>query len=211
MERSTSVPMGMGEQSLTPGEQRILALMEQGQQRLEQGQQRLEQRMDRMDQRLQSLEEGQQRTDQRLQSLEEGQKRTDQRLDSMDRQLTELTLKVDQEAANSKTRDRQLASALQELREEGQKQSIQLLAQIDRSQQLMLEAMHQETNNLRSEFSKRLDQHDTHLGVVKQTFERHEGHLREHGQAIAGLQQEVRKLTAAVEHLARAPGMAATR
>lgn len=55
MERSTSVPTGMGEQSLTPGEQRILALMEQGQQRL--------------DQRLQSLEEGQKRMDKQLKDL----------------------------------------------------------------------------------------------------------------------------------------------
>ena len=48
MERSTSVPTGMGEQSLTPGEQRILALMEQGQQRLEQ-------RLDSMNRQLTEL------------------------------------------------------------------------------------------------------------------------------------------------------------
>lgn len=174
MDRSTSVPMGMGEQSLTPGEQRILVLMEQGQQRLEQGQQRLE-----------------------------------QRLNSMDRQLTELTLKVDQEAANSKMRDRQLASALQGLREEQQEQGIRLLAQIERSQQLTLEVMHQEMNKFRSEVSKRFDQHDTRLGVVDQTLERHDERLREHGQVLQGLQQEVQKLTAAVEHLVQAPRVAA--
>jgi hypothetical protein len=36
MDRPTLVPPSPGEQNLTPGEQRILALMEQGQQRLEQ-------------------------------------------------------------------------------------------------------------------------------------------------------------------------------
>jgi hypothetical protein len=35
MERSTSVPTGTGEQSLTPGEQRILVLLEQLQQRMD--------------------------------------------------------------------------------------------------------------------------------------------------------------------------------
>ncbi|MFE8603957.1 hypothetical protein [Archangium violaceum] len=189
MDRSTSVPMGMGEQSLTPGEQRILALMEQGQQRLEK--------------RLAHM-------DQRLQSLEESQKGTTLLLGSMDLRLTEVTLKVDQEIVNSKVRDRQLAAAIQELREEQQERGIRFLAQIDRSQQMTLEAMHQEMNKLRSEFSKRFDQHDTRLGVVEQTLERHDERLHEHGQAIQGLQQEVRKLTVAVEHLTQAPRVAAS-
>ncbi|AKI98830.1 hypothetical protein ATI61_106218 [Archangium gephyra] len=196
MDRSTSVPREMGEQSLTPGEQRILALMEQGQQRL--------------DQRLQSLEEGQQRTDQRLQSLEEGQQRTDQRLASMDLQLNALTLKVDQELVNSKIRDRQLAAAIQELREEQQERGIRFLAQIERSQQMTLETLHQEMNKLRSEFFKRFDQHDTRLGVVEKTLERHDERLHEHGQALQGLQLEVRKLTAAVERQTQPPRGAAS-
>lgn len=182
MDRSTSVPMGMGEQSLTPGEQRILALMEQGQQRLEQ----------------------------RLQSLEESQKSTTLLLGSMDLRLTELTLKVDQEIVNSKVRDRQLAAAIQELREEQQERGIRFLAQIERSQQMTLETMHQEMNKLRSEFSKRFDQHDTRLEVVEQTLERHDERLHEHGQAIQGMQQEVRKLTVAVEHLTLVPRAASS-
>ncbi|WPB77234.1 hypothetical protein KYC5002_50675 [Archangium violaceum] len=182
MDRSTSVPRGMGEQSLTPGEQRILALMEQGQQRLEQ----------------------------RLQSLEESQKGTTLLLGSMDLRLTEVTLKVDQEIVNSKVRDRQLASAIQELREEQQERGIRFLAQIERSQQMTLEAMHQEMNKLRSEFSKRFDQHDTRLGVVEQTLERHDERLSEHGQALRGLHQEMSKLTVAVEHLTQAPRVAAS-
>ncbi|WP_152622333.1 hypothetical protein [Archangium violaceum] len=182
MDRSTSVPMGMGEQSLTPGEQRILVLMEQGQQRLEQ----------------------------RLQSLEDGQKRTGLLLGGMDLRLTEVTLKVDQEIVNSKVRDRQLAAAIQELREEQQERGIRFLAQIERSQQMTLEAVHQEMNKLRSEFSKRFDQHDTRLEVVEQTLERHDERLHGHGQAIQGFQQEMSKLTVAVEHLTQAPQVPAS-
>ena len=156
MERSTPVPMGMGEQSLTPGEQRILALMEQGQQRLEQ-------------------------------------------------QLKELTLKVEREAADSKSRDRKLASDLEGLREEGQNQKVWLVGRIERTQKEMLEAMHLELNSLRTQLSTRLDQHETRLRAVEHTLERHEEHMREHGQAIRGLQQEMQKLTAAVERLVQAP------
>ncbi|KFA90754.1 hypothetical protein Q664_26325 [Archangium violaceum Cb vi76] len=174
--------MGMGEQSLTPGEQRILVLMEQGQQRLEQ----------------------------RLQSLEDGQKRTGLLLGGMDLRLTEVTLKVDQEIVNSKVRDRQLAAAIQELREEQQERGIRFLAQIERSQQMTLEAVHQEMNKLRSEFSKRFDQHDTRLEVVEQTLERHDERLHGHGQAIQGFQQEMSKLTVAVEHLTQAPQVPAS-
>lgn len=196
MERSTSVPMGMGEQSLTPGEQRILALMEQGQQRLEQ-------RLDHMDQRLRSLEEGQKRTEQRLQSLEDGQKRTDE-------QFKDLTLKVGEAATASTMRDIKLAVELEGLREAGHKQMLWLQGKIERSHRETQEAVHQEVDSLRSVVTRRLDQHDTHLGGVKQTLERHEEHLREHGQAIQGLHQEVRKLTAAVEHLVQAPRVAAS-
>jgi hypothetical protein len=58
MEQSTLVPLGAGEPNLTPGEQRILLLLEQGQRRME-----------RMEQRLQSLEEKLNAQDQRLQPL----------------------------------------------------------------------------------------------------------------------------------------------
>jgi chromosome segregation ATPase len=197
--------MGMGEQSLTPGEQRILALMEQGQQHIlalmEQGQQRVEQRLDRMDQRLDRMDQRLDHMDQRLQSLEDSQKSTEQ-------QLKELALKVYQEATDSKLRDRKLASDLEGLREEGQNQKVWLVGRIERSQKEMLEAMHQEMNALRADFSARFDQHQTRLRVVEHTLERHEEHLRAHGQAIRGLQQEMQKLTAAVERLAQAPHMA---
>jgi uncharacterized protein (DUF3084 family) len=58
MEQPTLVPLGAGEPNLTPGEQRILLLLEQGQRRME-----------RMEQRLQSLEEKLNAQDQRLQPL----------------------------------------------------------------------------------------------------------------------------------------------
>lgn len=184
MERVTSVSTGMGEQSLTPGEQRILALLEQGQQRLEQ--------------RLQSLEEGQQRTGKRLQSLEDGQKRVDQR-------LTELKLELAQEAAASKMRDKELAADVQRLRDDGRERNLWLVGELKHTQKSTLEAMYQETNSLRTGLSERLDQHGTRLGVVERTLERHDEHLREHGQSLQGLRQEVRELTAAVERLAPAP------
>ena len=57
MERSTSVPRGMGEQSLTPGEQRILVLMEQGQQRLEQQLERHAEHLREQGEALQGLQQ----------------------------------------------------------------------------------------------------------------------------------------------------------
>jgi hypothetical protein len=128
MERSTPVPMGMGEQSLTPGEQRILALMEQGQQRLEQ----------------------------RLQSLEAGQKRTDQRLDSMDRRLTELKFEVAQEATRGKLRDRDLASQLQHSQDEHRERNVWLVGELKSAQQATLQAMYVEMNSFRTLLSERL-------------------------------------------------------
>lgn len=56
MERSTSVPTGMGEQSLTPGEQRILVLLEQLQQRMA----TFEKKLDEQGQQLQALAGAQQ-------------------------------------------------------------------------------------------------------------------------------------------------------
>ncbi len=55
MDQFTSVSTSAGEQNITPGEQRILALMEQGHQRMEQRMERLEQRMERLEQRLEDL------------------------------------------------------------------------------------------------------------------------------------------------------------
>jgi chaperonin cofactor prefoldin len=51
MDQFTLVSTSAGEQNITPGEQRILALMEQGHQRME----RIEQRMERIEQRLEDL------------------------------------------------------------------------------------------------------------------------------------------------------------
>ncbi|WNG32164.1 hypothetical protein F0U61_00010 [Archangium violaceum] len=56
MNDSTSVPTREGAHSLTPGEQRILTLMEQGQQRLEQRLQLLEDKLDAQGQQLKELE-----------------------------------------------------------------------------------------------------------------------------------------------------------
>jgi septal ring factor EnvC (AmiA/AmiB activator) len=173
--------MGMGEQSLTPGEQRILALMEQGQQRLEQ-------RLGHMDQRLQSLEEGQKHTNQRLQSLEEGQKHTnqrlqsletgqkgmDQRLDSMDRRLAELKFDVAEEATRSKLRDRDLASQLQNSQAEHRERNIWLVGEIKSAQQATLQAMYVEMNSFRTLLTERLDQHDTRLQAVERTLKRYD-------------------------------------
>ncbi|WP_375769296.1 hypothetical protein NR798_00010 [Archangium gephyra] len=161
MERSTSVPTGMGEQSLTPGEQRILALMEQGQQRLEE-------------------------------------------------QLKDLSLRAEQEAAASKTRDRELAAELQHSRDQAQERNLWMAGEIKRTQQSTLEAMYLEMNSMRAMLSKRLDQHDTRLGAVEGTLERHEEHMRRLGQTLQGLQQEMQKLAAAVERLAQAPHLAAS-
>ncbi|ATB29875.1 hypothetical protein [Melittangium boletus] len=114
MNGSTSSSQARNEPGLTPGEQRILALLEgweprlerleQGQQRLEQGQQRLEQRMDHMEQRMERLE-------QQVQTLED-------KVGVLGRDLQMLTLRVESEAAASKQRDRQLSEDLQTLRVE---------------------------------------------------------------------------------------------
>jgi chromosome segregation ATPase len=176
MERSTSVSTGMGEQSLTPGEQRILALMEQGQRRLEQ-------RLDGMDQRLQSLEEGQKRTNQQLQ---------------------DLTLKVDKEAAASKMRDRQLEAELQHLEEQSQNRHLWLKGEIERAQQATLASVFQELNSLRAALTERLDQHNMRLDVLEETLELNCERTRQNSQALEGLQVEMRKLTEAVEGLVQA-------
>lgn len=55
MDQSTSVSTSAGEQNLTPGEQRILALMEQGHQRIEQRIQSLEKKLDAHGQRFEDL------------------------------------------------------------------------------------------------------------------------------------------------------------
>ncbi|OJT16798.1 hypothetical protein BO221_47695 [Archangium sp. Cb G35] len=164
MDRSTSVPMGMGEQSLTPGEQRILALMEQGQQRLEQGQQRLEQR---------------------LQSLEDGQKRTDQRLEGMDRQLTELKLDVAEEAIRSKQRDRELASQLKHAQDDHRDRTVWLVGEIKSAQQATLQTMYAEMNSFRTPLSERLAQHDTRLEAVERTLKKYDERQTEAPQVAA--------------------------
>jgi exonuclease VII large subunit len=107
MDQFTAVPTSAGEQNLTPGEQRILALMEQGHQRIEQ-------RMDSLEQRL----------NKRMDSMEK-------KLDSQSQQLEDLTTKVDHEIGASKMRDRQLAIDLQGVREEIQHRDILLKAHVD--------------------------------------------------------------------------------
>ncbi len=107
MDQYTAVPTSAGEQNLTPGEQRILALMEQGHQRIEQ-------RMDSLEQRL----------NKRMDSMEK-------KLDSQSQQLEDLTTKVDHEIGASKMRDRQLAIDLQGVREEIQHRDILLKAHVD--------------------------------------------------------------------------------
>lgn len=52
MDQSTLVPKGAGEPNLTPGEQRILSLMERGQRRVEQRMEHMEQRMHSMEEKL---------------------------------------------------------------------------------------------------------------------------------------------------------------
>lgn len=104
MEQSTLVPKGAGELNLTPGEQRILSLMEQGQRHMEQ-------RMDRMEQRMQSMED---------------------KLDAQSHQLTELALKVEYEAGASKTRDRQLAEDIQSLRDEAREREARLMEYVNK-------------------------------------------------------------------------------
>ncbi|QRN97479.1 hypothetical protein JRI60_52610 [Archangium violaceum] len=126
MESSTSVFTGTNEQNLTPGEQRILTL--------------LDQRLDRVDQRL----------------------------DRVDQQLKDLTRKVEQEAADSKVRDRQLASDIQHLRQEVQKRDVQLR-----------ETLHEQVNTLRKELCERLDQHGTRLTMLEHTVERNCESLQE--------------------------------
>jgi septal ring factor EnvC (AmiA/AmiB activator) len=183
MERSTSVSTGMGEQSLTPGEQRILALMEAGQQRLEQRLDRVDQRLDRMDQRLDGM---------------------DRRLDRMDQQLQDLALKVDKEAAASRMRDRQLSTELQQLQQQGQDQKVWFRGEIERAQQVTLTSVFQELNALRTTLTERLDQHNLRLEVIEETLEKHGEHIRRNSEAIEGLQREMRKLTEVVDGLVQA-------
>jgi predicted nucleic acid-binding Zn-ribbon protein len=142
MDQSTSVPTSASEQNLTPGEQRILAVMEQGQQRIEQRFERIEKRFERIEKRMDSME-------QRMESMEK-------KLDSQGQQLEDLTIKVDHEIGASKMRDRQLAIDLQGVREEIQHRDILLKAHVDNLE-----------NNLRKDFGERFSQLDTRLGAVE--------------------------------------------
>lgn len=223
MDRSMSVPTGMGEQSLTPGEQRIIALMEQGQQRLDQrlqsleeGQKRTDQRMQsleqrmqsleqRTDQRMQSLEEGQKRTDQRLRSLEEGQLRTNKHLEDTNNRLQDLTIQVNKEAADGKLRHREFAVELDRILQVDQVRARTL-------HEATLAAMHSEMNSLRKTVTERLDQHNMRLEVLEQTLEQNYAHTHRNSAAIEGLQGDIRTLMKMVEGLVQAqpPRMAPT-
>jgi uncharacterized phage infection (PIP) family protein YhgE len=183
MERSTSVNPGSGEQNLTPGEQKILTLMEQGQQRLEKGQQLT-------NQRLQSLEDGQQRTNQRLHSLEN-------KLSDHGEQLRILTGRVAQEGAASKQRDRELAEEIRRFREAREQKDQETVAWISQAKQEAISSLSRETNTLRADHDRLLDQHNTRLEMLEQS-----ANLRETGenpQSLQALSEEVKKLAARLE------------
>jgi hypothetical protein len=109
----------------------------------------------------------------------------DQRLDRVDQQFKDLARKVEQEAAESKTRDRNLAHEFQHLRGAFQQQDLQLR-----------NTLHQQMNMLRNELCERLDQHGTRLRVLEHTVERNCETLGENSKTLQGLQADIRKLTA---------------
>lgn len=183
MERSTSVSTGMGEQSLTPGEQRILSLMEQGQQRLVR-------RLDGMDQRLQSLEEGQKRTN---------------------AQLQDLTIKVDKEAADSKLRDREFATELDRIIQVDQERARTLhdatLAaihiELNSFRKTLTERLDQHHLRLKA-LEQTIEQNYAHTHRNSASIERN-------SEAIEGLQVDMRKLVELVAGLVQAqPARAAS-
>jgi uncharacterized coiled-coil DUF342 family protein len=96
MDQCNSMSTVKGDPALTPGEQRILALMGQGFQRMEQRQQALENKLE-------------------VQTKQ---------LEVQTKQLLELTARVSQEAAASKQRDRQLSADIQRLREQAESRDI---------------------------------------------------------------------------------------
>jgi exonuclease VII small subunit len=184
----------MGEQSLTPGEQRILTLMEQGQQRLERRLQSLEGGQQRTDQRMQSLE---QRMDQRMRALEEGQHRTNKQLEDTNNRLQDLTIQVDKETADNKLRYREFAVELDRIIQVDQVRARTL-------HEATLAAMHSEMNLLRKTFTERLDQHHLRLTVLEQTLEQNYAHTHRNSAAIEGLQGDIRTLMKMVEGLVQA-------
>ncbi len=189
MDRSTSVSTGSAAQSLTPGEQRILTLMEQGQQRVDQRLNALDQRLNVMDQRLDSLEQGQRRVNQSLDVMDQRLNSVEGKLGAQGQQLMELACKVNQEAAASRFRDQQLTAELQRLREEQQERDVRFR-----------ETLHNETNKLRVVFSEHVHQHNTRLELLEQTVEVNCVTLREHSKAL----QELRKREAESESKAHA-------
>ncbi|WNG22578.1 hypothetical protein F0U62_00010 [Cystobacter fuscus] len=96
MDQCNAVTTVKDESSLTPGEQRILALMGQGFQRLEQRQQVLENKLEAQSKQL----------------------------EAQTKYLLDLTARVSQEAAASKQRDRQLSADIQRLREQAESRDI---------------------------------------------------------------------------------------
>jgi len=171
MDQCMSVSTVKDDPALTPGEQRILALMEQGFQRLEQGFQRLEQRQERLEQRQERLE-------QRQNGLED-------KLDAQTKQLLELTVRVTQEAAASKQRDRQLSADIQRLREQGEARDTD-----------WRQTFHWEMNAFRKEVSEKFDQHNTRLEMLEQAIGLTNLGLWQCDQRLHGLQDEQRKLNA---------------
>jgi chromosome segregation ATPase len=171
MDQCNSVSSVKDESSLTPGEQRILALMGQGFGRLEQ-------RMDRLELRQERLELRQERLEMRQTGLEE-------KLEAQTKQLLDLTCRVTQEAAASKQRDRQLSADLQRLREEAAARDTD-----------WRQTFHREMNAFRVEVSEKFDHHNTRLEMLEQGIERTNVGLRQLDQRLGGVQQEQRKLSA---------------
>jgi hypothetical protein len=116
MEQSMSVPTGTGEQNLTPGEQRILLLLEQGQQRMEQRLQSLEDKLNAQAQRLQPLKitvdheaAASKRRDQELTAglqhlREEGQARELRHLETVHREMSAFQREVSERFDRHTTR-----------------------------------------------------------------------------------------------------------
>jgi chromosome segregation ATPase len=190
MERSTSVNPGPGEQNLTPGEQRILILLEQVQQGLEQRMERME---ERLDQRMQSrLEDNQLRIQIQLDQSQHRIQSVEHKLSQQGEQLQTLMIKADYEGAASNMRDRQLTTDLQQLRKEHQKKELELLAR----QKDLAETLYNQANTLREDLSNRFNQLDTRLAMVEQAIQLSDERFHENSKSLQALTEEVRNLGA---------------
>jgi|GEM_PF-3668736 len=143
MEGFTSSSQARNEPGLTPGEQRILALLEgwgPRLERLEQGQQRMEQRLERLEHRVRALEE---------------------KVGFLTGDVQMLTIRLESEAAASKQRERRLSEDLHRLREEAHGREAQLR-----------DSWFKELQGMRVEVKERFDQHNTRLELLEQAVQR---------------------------------------